>query len=279
MGYALPTSRKYLAWYMQQQRKKRGEDSAPTAVKRFLTRLNPTLTQYFDIPSQTVDSIVMDVYSPTGVTTGLPTGATTPTANKFTTLNFVYSGAIDEIGRNGATYVPDGTYIANVKGYLLGATVFDYALDEYLSTTSVIIDSIGGNNGTAINIAESQLFTEVADGWEGVELVDLSTMSYPVGFSKIGETVVTDGAAGNSSSASSNVLNVGSIYKSREKYEGLGETRLRVGDVPLYIAGSYQQTRIVKATNSYYRAQVNIGADAVGIFSELSVKEFLEVAP
>ncbi len=53
MGYALPTSRKYLAWYMQQQRKKRQAASEPTAVQRFFTGLNSTLTQYYAIPTWT----------------------------------------------------------------------------------------------------------------------------------------------------------------------------------------------------------------------------------
>ncbi len=54
MGYAPPTSRKYLAWYMQQNRKKRQAAAAvPSAVTRYLTRLDATQTQYYTIPTWT----------------------------------------------------------------------------------------------------------------------------------------------------------------------------------------------------------------------------------
>jgi hypothetical protein len=105
----------------------------------------------------------MDVYSPTGVTTGLPTGAPSPTANKYETLDFVYSGTIDEIGQNGATPVPDGTVIANVNLYFGGTLIHSYSIDEDLSTTTAIADSAGSNDGTAVNVSESTLFNITPD--------------------------------------------------------------------------------------------------------------------
>ena len=57
MGYALPTSRKYLAWYMQQQRKKRAA-SEPTAVQRYFTEFMSVVSSYIALP---------DIVIPAGV--------------------------------------------------------------------------------------------------------------------------------------------------------------------------------------------------------------------
>lgn len=144
--------------------------SGDSVVQRHFTTIGATLSQYYSIPSVTVDRIVMDVYSPGGVADGLPTGASTPTANKLDTLDFVYSGTIDEIGRNGATYVPDGTIIANVELYFSGTLIHSYSIDEDLSIATTIVDSVGSNDGTAVNIVDSMLFTETDLGWESGNL-------------------------------------------------------------------------------------------------------------
>jgi len=82
----------------------------------------------------------MDVYSPSGVTTGLPTGATTPTTGKLDTLDFSYTGAITEIGKNGANYF-DGI-ISNVSLYLAGVLIRYYRIDSTFSSKLGIADSL-----------------------------------------------------------------------------------------------------------------------------------------
>ncbi len=80
---------------------------------------------------------------------------------------------LETLGQINTSFFLTG-YLANVSLQTAGDSRL-YKLDENFGETSVAVDSIGGNNGTAINIAESQLFTEVADGWEGVNQSITST--------------------------------------------------------------------------------------------------------
>ena len=129
-------------------------------VKRYFTELASIGSQYYTIPSVTIDRIVMDVYSSAGSATGLPTGATAPTANKLDTLDFVYSGSISELGKNGASYF-DGI-IANVKMYNSGTLVRHYKINETWAN-DLVLNDVSGNaqHGTAVNItsADAELYT------------------------------------------------------------------------------------------------------------------------
>ena len=128
----------------------------------------------FPVTIGTIDRIVMDVYSSAGSATGLPTGATAPTANKLDTLDFVYSGSISELGKNGASYF-DGI-IANVKMYNSGTLVRHYKINETWSN-DLVLNDVSGNaqHGTAVNItsADAELYTFNAqdNAWLGGELV------------------------------------------------------------------------------------------------------------
>jgi hypothetical protein len=241
---------------------------------RYFTTIGATLSQYYSIPSVTVDRIVMDVYSPTGATTGLPTGAPTPTANKYETLDFVYSGTINEIGRNGATYVPDGTIIANVNLYLSGTLIHSYAIDEDLSSTTTIFDSVGSNNGTAVNIAESQLFTEVDDGWEGVNqsLFSQTTILGDIADPEFSPSVF-NAVIGTRYRVSATVLS----------YVGSSDCGWAQGGVPS--APPFRNSGLIQgdivggdyvATGS---SKLFGRALSICQFDNITVKEFLEVAP
>ena len=86
-----------------------------------------------------------------------------------------YTGANDfRIGSSNSIMAYFNGYLANFKITNGSTLTHDLPLDEDLSTTSTAINygSIGASgNATAVNITESDLFTQVAGDWEGVELV------------------------------------------------------------------------------------------------------------
>ncbi len=90
------------------------------------------------------------------VTIGVDGNFGTPTA-------YAADVIVSQIGNRGGFGYFNG-YIANVSLQTAGDNRL-YKLDENFGETSVAVDSIGGNNGTAINIAESQLFTESQWGY------------------------------------------------------------------------------------------------------------------
>ncbi|SEQ49445.1 hypothetical protein SAMN03080615_01679 [Amphritea atlantica] len=136
------------------------------ALSRYFTAAEAAYNHYFTIPELTVDRVVMDVYSPAGDAAGLPAGAPTPTASKYVTLDFAYSGTISELLKNGADYftgIP-----ANIYLYNSGSVLAYYKADEDFSQTSVLIDHSGnGNHGAAVNIVLSYLNTFAGNGWLG----------------------------------------------------------------------------------------------------------------
>ena len=140
---------------------------------RYFTDLTAASLHHYTIPSASPDRIVMDVYSPTGITTGLPTGAPVPTAAKLDTLDFVYAGSLTEIGKNGASYF-DG-FIANVKLYSSGTLIRQYDIKETWLNDLVLYDNVNDQHGLAVNItsadAEKYSFDNVDQAWLGGELV------------------------------------------------------------------------------------------------------------
>lgn len=142
-------------------------------ISRYFTTLASAGSQHYTLPEKTVDRIVMDVYSPTGIATGLPTGAPTPTANKLETLDFTYSGTISELGKNGTDYF-DGI-IANVELYNGATLVSKYKLNEDMSTAAITDSSGNVNHGTAVNItqadAEKFVYLTEDNAWTAKELV------------------------------------------------------------------------------------------------------------
>ncbi|WP_299202578.1 hypothetical protein [uncultured Amphritea sp.] len=257
---------------------------APLVLQRYLTQFGATLSKSISIPSATADRIVMDIYSPGGVTTGLPTGATTPTANKYETLDFAYSGTIDVIGANGATYVPDGTYIANVKLYLAGELVAFYKLDENFAETSVAVDSVAGNNGTAVNIAESGLFTAIDTGWIGEELVVNGGFDTDTNWVKATGWTISDGVASTESANNTNVnqsigQSSGSVYRI-----GVDVVSYTTGSLTIFLggavgsmtsAGSYSFDHIPANTNPLFFTG---SGPFTGSIDNASVKQLLEYA-
>ncbi len=330
MGYALPTSRKYLAWYMQQQRKKRVA-SEPTAVQRFFTRLNSTLTQYYTIPTWTAsgdfeiewrDTVLnpsssMDILGRFDSADGFVriTGLTyiprirVGNVSVDSTAAFTVDGKlhvrgvrlegddftfsedgvdisvvnnptaaanaliIDLVARSSSGRYVDG-YIANVSLQTAGDNRF-YALDEDLSTTSVIIDSIGGNNGTAINIAESQLFTEVADGWEGVERVTTTELlGLAMGWPANTAFVSTDLSAGARYKVTSSVSVVASDSRGLKAVNP--ETNPDIKDVT---PGSTSQWLWYLDASGSNLGFATHSDGFSGDLRDISAKQFLEVAP
>jgi hypothetical protein len=248
--------------------------SAAKAIKRYFATIGATLSQYYSIPSVTVDRIVMDVYSPTGVTTGLPTGAPTPAANKYETLDFVYSGTIDEIGRNGSDYF--NGRIANVNLYFGGTLIHSYAIDEDLSTTTVIVDSIGSNNGTAVNIVESTLFILESDEWITEEIWHFEPYTYDG--SEIDSQIVQymDGILVGytyrstfSGSGSNPGRHDGDRYATRAL---IGNCHISADDNP------WSVTQVCLTTQFQARWQVFGTPPFSGTVSIDTVKEFMEIA-
>lgn len=179
------------------------------------------------------------------------------------------------IGSNAGSFFVDG-YLANVSLTESGGDNRFYALDEDLSTTSTIIDSIGGNNGTAVNVVESQLFTQVGSDWEGVELWTLPAYIF-TGVEGSGEIP-----------QSSNILISGSVYKTMFSGSGSnvgivtgasGSTRGLIGNQNVFADGNpFNVTSVDTAGSVTARWQVNGSPPFSGIVGIDSVKELLEVA-
>lgn len=73
----------------------------------------------------------------------------------------------DTIGALGSpTQFFDG-YLANVRLDNGGSDNRLYKIDENLSSTTNVIDSISGENGTAVNFTSSDLFTKIEGGYVG----------------------------------------------------------------------------------------------------------------
>ncbi len=187
-------------------------------------------------------------------------GATVATPNTLT---------IDRVGTNFFNNYFNG-YIANVSLQTAGDNRL-YKLDENFGETSVAVDSIGGNNGTAINIAESQLFTEVADGWEGVELWTQGV-------------IVSNGAEGAFATLATETAGVvvGQVIRYEFDVNALtsGQGRLFTGDTlaeAVTANGVYTGDSSVTSFNSITVRVGNVQTNAGASFS-VSAKQFLEVA-
>ena len=128
----------------QQDRKRRKNPFEPQAEERFF-RHNEGGTDYYSHAVVTVDRIVMDVMPLSGGT-GLPTGAPAVTNGVLQTIDFVYSGTISELCRNGASYFAG--VMANVKYYFGGAQIHGY---DIKSNGNSIPDTVGSNDATVIN--------------------------------------------------------------------------------------------------------------------------------
>lgn len=136
-------------------------------------------------PTSLVDRIVMDVYSPSGTATGLPTGAPSPVAGKLTTIDFEHSGPISTIG-----WTPQQGYfegcIRNVRMYNSTALIHHFLIDEDFTTETVAVDRANGNNAVKSNISSSELQTfEEGTGWVGPNIIvggDFSNDRYATGW-------------------------------------------------------------------------------------------------
>ncbi len=172
------------------------------------------------------------------------------------------------IASNNGFNFPTG-YLANASLQTAGDNRL-YRLDENFGETSVAVDSIGGNNGQAINIAESQLFTEVADGWEGVDVA-------------VSPSVTWDGTQGDfAGHIVTPSLDVNAVYRSvttastgaTGAYQLSGEV-LNTGRINI-IDGAHTETST--GGDSFLNLQSWASPSrAVGTLTA-SVKQFLEVA-
>jgi len=165
--------------------------------QRFFTTLASASSQNGSFTAAvTCDRIVMDVNSPTGSNTGLPTGAPVPTANKLVTLDFAFAGGtIQDFGKNGASFF-DGI-IANIRlfnGPTLVASV-NWDGDGSASETN----KIDGSNPlllTNITTADAELFTRQTDGdFLGVDVVINGSFATDTDWTKGGATTISGGAA------------------------------------------------------------------------------------
>lgn len=118
--------------------------SAIQAVSRYFKR-NEGTTDYISHDLVTADRIVMDVV-PVSNNVGLPAGAPDVIADKYQTIDFVYAGSIQYIGRNGTGYFKG--IIANVKYYLAGVLIHSWSIDSNSGTET---DSVGGLVAALIN--------------------------------------------------------------------------------------------------------------------------------
>ena len=174
--YADTKSLAYQMHKKQQDRKRRKNPFEPQAEERFF-RHNEGGTDYYSHAVVTVDRIVMDVMPLSGGA-GLPTGAPAVTNGVLQTIDFVYSGTISELCRNGAIYFAG--VMANVEYYFGGAQIHGY---DIKSNSNNIPDTVGSNNATVINgnADDWSLLTQQNSGdWIGVELITQQVWENPV---------------------------------------------------------------------------------------------------
>ncbi len=175
------------------------------------------------------------------------------------------------IASNNGFNFPTG-YIANVSLQTAGDNRL-YKLDENFGETSVAVDSIGGNNATAVNISESPNFTQVADGWEGVERWTFGT-------------IVPDGTAPAFSilAGSGSALAPETIYNSSISWVNMtGKLRLLVGNsthliTPAEINGTGSMSAALNTATGTRLELQDLDGGNVANSVNVTAKEFLEVA-
>ena len=264
------------------------------AIKRNFTYLDSSSSMYYTLDSSiTVDRIVMDVYSLTGVTAGLPTGASTPTANRLDTLDFVHSGTIQDIGKNGASFFEG--YIGNVKMYNGGVLVVDLTLSEDFSITNKGEDAATGNRATTHNISVSKLFTSTPEwGWLAQGnlltngLFDSSLSGWTVGagggWTQAGkEAVGTTLDAANKTLTQSNIFTIGLSYLVR--YIGEADTggfgvKIAAGTVPtaMRITSSVESIEEIVVADLTDFQMVRSSTVNNATLDRVSVREALQIA-
>ena len=256
-----------------QRRSRRGRTSyggGTSVLTRYFTDYDASLNSYDQWGSAvTLTRVVMDVY-PTNGNVGLPTGAPAVTNNVLQTIDFAYSGTLDEIGRNGASYFSG--IIANVKGYNVLDLVADFPLDEGPDSTIRINRADPLNNATRFNQPASQdnLFTRVSDGWE------MDLWSY-------GDTVY-DGTepafAVVSGDIPSAVIQLGWTVRYSSNYNiETGSARFRVADLlspALTGIGSISGEEV--ATSATRMSWQTVSVPCIGTSTDTQVKRFLEEA-
>ncbi len=184
----------------------------------------------------------------------------------------------------GGTAAPLDGIIANVGLNEAGGDNRLYKLDEDFGTTTVAVDSIGGNNGTAINIAASPLFTEVADGWGGVELTPLVPTSLGANWADNGNETFTYSGTTFQTVAESSKLVIGSVYRAAVITTGMTtgslvvRTEANVDFVSITTNTTTTFDFIADGTTLRFGSGFSGGGRYDGTFKLDSLVEFLEVA-
>ncbi len=237
--------------------------------------------KYIIANSPALETLKINTFSiwRSGGTVSLQFNSNTPVS--LTTANGWADVFFTTIGSNNGGSFFNG-YIWDVQCSTSAAPERFYALDEDLSTTSVIVDSIGGNNGTAINIAESTLFTEVADGWEGVELwnqpflldsgyIDNGDGTYSVNNEAAVQDIESPTAANSYPSIYRTIFEVVDI--------SAGSFRNRVGSTNgLIRSSSGVYTENIAGVDAF-PPRIRGTSGTIGTVRPITTKEFLEVAP
>jgi len=229
---------------------------------------------------------------PDGSATSVSTAAGVVVLNKFNEIDVdrtsstgtilvkgvsVFSGAvptgtctIDRIGRSNVT---DSTgIIANDTTTDAGTLIRSYAINKNLALGTTIVDSISGQNGTAVNISSSELYTQDGADWLGVELWTLGD-SVSSGSEGTFQTILSMPTS----------LTIGNTYRSTWTATGftVGEMRFLYGTtqgINITVDGDYAETAIAAGSQDLrtftWAVQPNAGAS----FIKQSVKRFLEAA-
>lgn len=175
--------------------------------QRFFTTTVPAGSMHWIIPQVLSGKVVTMYVYPTNGNVGLPPGAPVVTNNVFQTITFTLTGNMDFIAREGANFFAG--IIANtfVDGRI-------YRGNENFANGSVLIDSSGnGQNGTAVNISESDLFTLQSNGdYLGVDVAVNGDFATDTGWNKGAGWSIAGGqaekAAGPASTLNSTAFSV-----------------------------------------------------------------------
>lgn len=194
---------------------------------------------------------------------------------------------INTIGRDSADFATG--IIANV---LISGDSFasrSYAIDEDLSTTSTIVDSISGEDGTAVNITESELFTLVDGDWLGVELVTNGGFDTDTDWVKGAGVTISGGQAVFTSSAEVTLLDQdgagylnGSVYRLAFDFDIDNDVKVVLrsnSSADVTGQGSHlENVSITFGSGTKTRVQATGGGTITGTLDNLSTKRILEVA-
>ena len=249
----------------------RGDDD----TSRFLTTLIASGSMSFAFAATLVigTGITLTVY-PTNGTQGLPPGAPAVTDNQWQTITYTTTGNVTNLGFDGVDHF-DGI----IWDYSAPSISVALALGENFGTTTTAknsLDPSGATDATAVNISESDLFTQQENGdYLGVERWTFGDYTFT------GSEPTSTLVIGTTSSAG---IIIGNSYKWTYDFNEVNASagiRLRVGDLANDSpdSGSFEGIKLVTTGDDLYFQTVGGPVPGAGsTITNQSTKQILQKA-